>query len=260
MKSYLVFLDRSVLFKKPISCFYALASLILPFSFLGYIIQWREAIMSVTILFIASVCAFLVLLAAGLSGALIWWHRRISRDEGQRFYPNLRRFIQTLGEWAGTVFAITVFGMSIVYLLFVRDHYTLSLPLISLPVPIPFTVMNLGFGGPIFGFLLIIATKIFLFILDLLVKLLGSIWKLLLRIVLYYYRCVVKIHRTIEVNTQIWAGVLWIISAVVVGFGIYVTYRLMGSPFNILLAGLVPLALGLGFMAFLAAKRRNPEA
>ena len=258
VKAYLAFIDRNALFKKPISCFFSVSSLLLPVTFIFVILHLRDIIFDNTNVFIASILALLILFAAGFIGALIWWHRRINLNEGPRLYVNLRRFIQTLGEWTGTLLAIIVCGAVIIYLIFIGGEDTLIVPM--LPFPLPAINYVLALYGLIGGFLIILATKIFLFLLDIVVGLLGRIWNLFVGIILYYYRCIVKVHRTIELNTSVWIGLVWFFSAIVVIAGLILCFKLIGTSLGIYLLGIIPLALGLGLMAFLVVKRKNYDA
>ncbi|MDR0496414.1 MAG: hypothetical protein LBH42_02235, partial [Treponema sp.] len=106
VKPYLGFIDTSVLFKKPVSCLFAIVSLLIPVYFLMLLIQYDIFQSGQGKLIGAGISVFAVLLFAGVFGFRIWWLRRIKRDEGPKMYPNFRRFVQTLGEWEGTLFAI----------------------------------------------------------------------------------------------------------------------------------------------------------
>ena len=258
VKAYLGFIDTNALFKKPISCLFAILSILIPLSFLFLIIHLKDIIFEDTQVFIASILTLLVLFGAGFFGALIWWHRRINLDEGSRLYVNLRRFIQTLGEWTGTLLGIIVFGVTVIFLIFFEGKDTLISPLL----PFLFFEINyaLPFYGLIGGFFIILATKIFLFLLDILVRLIGKIWNILVSIILYYYRCIVKVHRTIELNTSVWIGLVWFFSAAAAITGLVLCFKLIGASLGVYLLALIPLALGLGFMAFLVVKRKNYDA
>ena len=269
VRSYLGFIDNNVLFKKPISCFYAMLSVFIPLSFLIQIIRYRDLIFENTRLFLACILVLVVLTVAGIFGALIWWYRRIVRDEEPKFYPNLRRFIQTLGEWTGTILAIIVFGCVSTVLLLLKDEFILidsMLPLsmfsvyAPFPMPVPALDFTLALYGVLGGFLIIIATKIFLFLLDILYSIISKLWSLLVRIIQYYYRCIIKIHRTIELNTTVWIGVIWLFAAAAAIIGMVLCYRLRGADFRVYLLGIISLALGLGLMAFLVVKRKNYDA
>ena len=256
VRPYLGFIDTSVLFKKPISCFFALIGLLIPVYFLIQIIQYRILESGYVKLIAASILILAVLVFAGLFGFFIWWHRRITRDEGPKWYPNFRRFIQTLGEWTGTLFAIIVFGCVLILLLLLRDEYRMIIGML----PVPFYDLNftVALYGPIVGFLIIIATKIFLFLLDPVIWLVKQIWKLFVRIVLYFYRCIIKVHGVVEQNTPVWFGVIWLISVAVVAVGLVLCHALLRRPVPFLfLGGVFTVALGLGFMAFLVIKRKN---
>ena len=124
VRQYLKFIDTNVLFKKPISCLHAILSLLFPVAVLGLFIQ--SGIFKSDGKYVAAGIFILIILGfAGVFGAMIWWHRRINRDDGPKFYPNFRRFIRTAGEWLGTVLAISVFGAVLVLLIFLSDDYNL---------------------------------------------------------------------------------------------------------------------------------------
>ena len=258
VRAYLHFLDHNVLLKKPISCLYALLSLSLPFGGLYLLIQFSELLFNNGRMLFGAILIFLILLLAGCLGALIWWHRRLARNTGASLYLSFRSFILTLGEWTGTLTAILGFGFILIFALIFNE----GISLISTIYPIPISGLQFyyAFGALVLGFLIILGTRILIFIIDLLAKLLKSIWTLLLRIILYYYRCIVKIHRTIELNTSVWIGVVWLFSAVTVVFGLVLSYRLLGSSLGTYLLGLIPLFLGLGFMAFLVMTRKKHDA
>ena len=257
VRSYLGFLDRSVLFRKPISCFFTVISFLIPLTFLVQFIQQRDFLFENPGLLLAWILILLVLTFAGIFGALIWWHRRIIRDEGPRIYDNFRRFLQTLSEWTGTVFAIIVFGCVTVITFLLKEEINTITSLIPFELPLPVIDFSFALFGLAGGFLIILASKILLFLLDLLVLLFLKIWKLIIRIVLYYYRCIVKVHSTIELNTTVWIGLVWLLAAAVVILGLVMCYKLMGAGFRLYLPGIITLALGLGFMAFMVVKRKN---
>ena len=257
-KSYLGFIDTSVLFKKPISCLAALVSLLFPVHFFFQIIQYDVFSTNNGKLIIAALLVLAVLIFSGVFGFLIWWHRRIRFDDGAKIYPNFRRFIQTSGEWAGTVFAINVlFCVLIPVLLLKNEYYYLAQLLIF---PIPGFDMTFALLGPVIGFLIIIASRIFLFLLDPIIWLVKKIWALFVRIVLYFYRCTIKWHGVVEQHTSVWMGIIWLLSAIVVVAGLSFCSILFIYPSStILWCGVITIALGLGMMAFLVIRRKNHE-
>jgi len=261
VKSYLNFLDTNVLFKKPVSCLFAIISLLIPVFFLFQIIQYRVFNSDSGQIITASILILIVLIFTGIFGALIWWYRRISRDEGHGWYPNFRRFIQTLGEWTATVFAIIVFFGVIIARIVAGDDYYNVVRMLSLPLPS--TDVTIALFGLVGGFLIIIATKIFLFLLDPIVWLIKQIWYLIVRIVKYFYRCVIKIHGVFEQNATVWIGVHWLISVLVVSTGLFLCYMLFSSPygsFGLAITAAIIVALGLVYMGFLVTKRKNIES
>jgi hypothetical protein len=258
-KSYLGFIDTNVLFKKPISCLFAIVSLLIPVYFLFQIIQFEIFKSNSGEIIGAAILFLLVLICAGIFGALIWWHRRIIRDEGPKPYLNFRRFVQTLGEWIATIFAIVVFFGVIILMIFGRNAIYSIVSLIPLPVP-PLD-LTMALAGPVIGFVIIIAMKIMLFLLDPVIWLVKQIWRLFVRIVLYFYRFVVKVHGLFEQNAPVWIGVNWLIAIVVVACGLILCTRLFTDPGrDIFLGAVITVALGLGLMAFLVVKRKNYDA
>ncbi|MCL2244694.1 MAG: hypothetical protein FWC03_09550 [Treponema sp.] len=257
--SYLGFIDTNVLFKKPVSCLFAIASLLFPVYLVIQVIQSGILKLESAKLITASILLILVFIFAGLFGSLIWWCRRIARDEGPKVYPNFRRFIQTYGEWIATVYAIIAFFGGII-LLFVAGEYFYSLAGL-LPIPVPGLEL-LIISGPLGGFLIIIATKIVLFLLDPLIWLIKKIWSLLVRIALYIYRCIIKAFGIFEDNTPVWVGVNWLIAVLVTFGGLILGFRLFSTgsiTFGSALGVALILALGLTFMAFIIIKRKKTE-
>jgi hypothetical protein len=249
VKPYLGFIDVNVLFKKPVSCLIAILSVLLPILFLNLVVRAGVFKSENGKLIAASILIVAILAFAGIFGALIWWHRRIHKDSGNKWYENFRCFIQTLGEWLGTVFAISVFFIAIVALVTLGEdaYYINSI----LPLPVPDIDFVIALSGPVIGFLIILATKILLFLLDPIIWLIRQIWSLFKKIVLYYYRCVIKLHGVIEQNTSIWIGFIWLISLATVIAGLVLLFK------EIILGGVISLALGLVLTGFLVIKRKQ---
>ena len=253
VKKYLSFIDTSILFKKPISCLHAALSLLIPLSVLGLFIQSGifDYFMEIKAgkYIAASILILIILGFAGVFGALIWWHRRISRDDGPKLYPNFRRFIQTLGEWSGTVFAISVFGAVLVLLIFMPEDYSMIAR--ALPFPIPGISIATAFYGPIVGFIIIIITKIILFLLDPVIWLMKQIWGLIKRVALYWYRFTISFFGTVEKNTPFWVGATWVLAVGVIIATLVLCFRYGG------LAMTIGLAAALAFMCYLMFKRKD---
>ena len=253
VKPYLVFLDTNVLFKKPISCLYAMLSLLFPLSVLGLFIQYGifDLFMEMKAgkYIVAGILILIILGFAGIFGALIWWHRRINHDDGPKLYPNFRRFIQTAGEWSGTVFAISVFGTILVLLIFMSKDYQMITE--ALPFPITGISIVTAFLGPIGGFVIIIATKIFLFLLDPFIWLIKQIWSLIKRFALYCYRFVLGFFGTVEKNTPFWVGATWVLAV-----GVIITTLVLCFTFGGI-AMAIGLAAALAFMGYLMFKRKH---
>ena len=252
VKSFLCFLDNNVLFKKPLSCLFALISLLIPLAALVWVIQseiFSLVAGSAEVIF-SGLLILVVLVGAGIFGFLIWWHRRIVRDESG-YYNNFKCFIRTLSEWLGVLIAIIGCAVTIILLLLFRDFFYL----LSAVLPQRFLAANFltVIIGPVTGFLIIIVTKILLFLLDLLVWLLSRIWGLFVRLVMYAYRCVLNISGVAEKHSSILNGVVWLLAAAVVIIGLVMCFRYTSFFLN----GVITLALGLGFMVFLFVIRRR---
>ena len=253
VKPYLGFIDTNVLFKKPISCLAAIVSLLIPVYVLSLFIQYGIFRQNEAKYIIAGILILVVLLFAGIFGALIWWHRRIIHDEGgHKWYSNFRRFIQTIGEWLGTFVAISVFGCVIVLMIFLSEEYYMVTEI--LPLPIYQVDIVAALYGPIAGFLIIIATKILLFLLDPIIWLIKQIWKLFVRIVLFVYRCVINTCGVVEKNTPFWVGLTWLLAVAAVVVTLYLCFVNYG------IAQVIALAVSLGFMGYLLFRRKNHDA
>jgi len=249
VRPYLGFLDTNVLFKKPVSCLLAIVSLLIPVYVLSQFLRFNIFESSESKFIIAAILIVLILAFAGIFGALIWWFRRINRDEGPKWYNNFRRFIQTYGEWLGTVFAISVFGIVIVLMALLSNEYYAITRIF--PFAVPDVDIITAFYGPIGGFIIIIATKILLFLLDPIIWLIKQIWLLIVRVVLYCYRFILGFFGTVEKNTPFWVGATWILAVGVIVTSLVLCFYIRGiAPF----AGL---AAGLAFMGYLMFKRKH---
>ena len=249
VKPYLSFIDTNVLFKKPVSCLLAIISLLLPIAALSLFLSSGVFRMGEAKYIAASVLIILIFAFAGVFGALIWWHRRINRDDGVEWYKNFRRFIQTSGEWIATVTAIIVFFSVITLISFLSNE--LHEIRRSISSSIPNIDILTAFYGIIAGFIIIIATKILLFLLDPVIWLIKQIWKLIVRIVLFFYRCVVSFSGTIEKNTSFWIGVTWILAGFAVIACLSFCYLFEG------IAPVIGLTASLAFMGYLLFKRKH---
>jgi len=256
VKPYLGFVDTNVLFKKPVSCLMAIISLLIPVFSLVQMIDAGLFKSGMGKLIAGGVLLLLVLFFAGIFGALIWWHRRITKNDGTQWYPNFRRFIQTLGEWLGTTIAIIVFlGILVVLLVLNKETYQIAR---LLPYYAPSLDFTTAIMGLIAGFVIIIATKILLFLLDPVIWLIKQIWALFVRVVLYFYRCVIKIAGTVEQNTPVWIGVIWLIAAAAAVTGLILLVKLFQFNYQIyFLAGISSLALSFILIGFLVIKRKQ---
>ncbi|MCL2265968.1 MAG: hypothetical protein FWC22_08000 [Treponema sp.] len=245
VKPYINFIDTNVLFKKPISCLSAIVSCLIPVYVLSQFISSGVFKIGDAKHIVAAILIVLVLTFAGVFGALIWWHRRIIRDEGPKYYDNFRRFIQTTGEWLATFLAISIFGIVIILLILLPEEYHLLT--YSIPFSIPAIDVITAFYGIICGFIIIIATKILLFLLDPIIWLIKQLWKLIVRAVLFLYRCVISLAGTVEKNTPIWIGVTWLFSiAVIITCLVLCFYFGTMAP----VIGLIASLIFLGYMLF----------
>jgi len=249
VKPYLSFIDNNVLFKKPVSCLFAIVSLVIPIYILSLFIQFEVFSSGIVNYIIAAILIVLVLAFAGVFGALIWWHRRIIRDEGPKYYNNFRRFIQTLGEWFATFYAISVFGIIIILMLLLPDDYYYVAG--AIPVDIPGVNIVTALYGPIGGVVIIVATKILLFLLDPVIWLIKQIWTLFVRVVLYVYRNILNFFGTVEKNTPIWVGITWLLAGAVVIAAVVLCFTHGG------LAPVIGLIAALAFMGYMLFKRKD---
>jgi hypothetical protein len=250
VKPYLGFIDASVLFKKPVSCLIAILSLLSPVLILNLLVRSGVFESEDGGLIGASILFVVIFLFSGIFGALIWWHRRIHKDNGPKWYDNFRCFIQTFGEYTGTVFAINVFFSIIAFLIILGEEVAYITNI--LPFPVPYQPdFSLAVAGPVIGFLIILATKILLFLLDPIIWLIRQIWNLFTKIVLYYYRCIIKLHGVIEQNTPVWIGFIWLVSLATVISGLVLLFK------NIIWGGAISLTLGLVLTGFLVIKRKQ---
>lgn len=242
---WLNFIDNSVLFKKPISCLMAIVSLLIPILAIVDIAQRENFFYEMRApLVIAIILAVIVLIIAGIFGVLVWWDRRIKLDVGPRMYDNLRRFIQTLGEFLATFVAIAVFGLGLVFLI-PRAYEGWAFFFV------PYVNYIWGYGpaaifiGPALGVVIIVATKIALFLLDPVIWLLRQIW----RYIKWFFRNVINIGIAVERFTPVWAGITWLFSMLVVFSGLSVAVVASG-----VVGGIIS-AFGFIFMGFLVFMR-----
>ena len=249
VKPYLHFLDTNVLFRKPVSCLAAIVSLLIPIFTLSQFIRFGVFESNEVKLVFAAILIIVILAFAGIFGAFIWWHRRITRDEGPKWYDNFRRFIKTSGEWLGTFFAISVFGIIIVLMIFLSESYQYVTDF--LPFQVPSINIAVAFLGPIGGFLIIIATKILLFLLDPIIWFIKQIWFFIKWIVVYCYRFIISFLKTFEKNTSFWVGITWILAVAVIIATLTLCFKVGG------IAPVIGLAAALAFMGYLLFKRKH---
>jgi hypothetical protein len=153
------------------------------------------------------------------------------------------------GIWTGTVFAISVFGVIIILMIFLREEYFFITQALYFPIP-DISIVTALFG-PIGGFIIIIITKIILFLLDPLVWLIKQIWGLIKRAVLYCYRFIISFFGTLEKNNPFWVGATWVVAVGVIIATLVLCFQFRG------IAPVIALAAGLAFMGFLMFKRKH---
>ena len=251
IQPFLYFLDNNVLFRKPVSCLAAITSLLIPVSVLVLFIQFEVFKSNDVGLVFACIFILAVFIFAGFFGALIWWYRRIIRDDGNDWYKNIRCFIQTSGEWLGTFTAISVFGIVIILTIFMSENYSAITG--YLPFPVPPLNVALALAGPVAGFIIIIGTKIFLFLLDPIVWVIKQIWTFIKWIVTYCYRLIDNLTKTVEKNASIWVGVTWLLAAAVIIAMLVLSFRVGGF------APVIALAVAFAFMGFLIFRRKHND-
>ena len=257
VKNYLKFIDTNVLFKKPVSCLYAINSLLAPVYFLILLIQYQVFESQITSLIVVSILMLLVFTFAGIFGSLIWLYRRINRDEGPKWYPNFRRFIQTFGEYSATLVAIIGFFTGIIIIIMSNTNdYRLFLS--YFPSLLNYYGLMLAPYSLVAGFLIIIATKIILFLLDPIIWLIKQIWSLIVRLVLYFYRTTLKAFGVFEENTSLWFGVNWLMAILVAACGLWLACGLIKNPsLPLSLGAIILIGLSLTYMGFMVIRKKK---
>ncbi|MDD8019977.1 MAG: hypothetical protein PHU81_02165 [Acidobacteriota bacterium] len=163
VKPYLSFIDQGHFFRQPFSWLYGLLA-ILNLIFPLYILFSKTDIFKGPFKFVLVFLLIWVVIAfAGWIGFQIWWDRMMkiaaSAATGAEFVatPIFSHFIQTLGEWFGTLFAIVGFGGALISMILVGDDGYSFLRLIGLRFP------GRGWLGillmPIIGYLIVIFTR-----------------------------------------------------------------------------------------------------
>jgi hypothetical protein len=105
--------------------------------------------------------------------------------------------------------------------------------------------------GPIGGFIIIIITKIILFLLDPVIRLITWIWGLIKSIVQYCYRVTISFFGTVEKNTPFWVGATWVLAVGVIIATLVLCFIFDG------IAMTVGLVAALAFMGYLIFKRKH---
>lgn len=165
IRPYLDFIDSGKLFRKPFGWLYgllALINLIIPFIVLYQAIDNRIFKAQAKFVFVF-IIVWLVLAFVCWLGFQLWWDRKdkvnLTSSENDDFIatPVFSHFIQTFGEWLGTIVGIVGFIFALLGTVFLgRDAYMLS--------------RQLGFGRsgvgwlaiillPIYGFLIIVVSR-----------------------------------------------------------------------------------------------------
>jgi len=161
---YLSSIDDGKFFRKPLSWLYsliALVNLVVPFFVL--VVFGRYFFRGGAIYFLGSVLVWLTIGGACWIGFQIWWNRKekinLSSSTGDDFIatPAFAHFIQTLGEWIGTLIGFLgfMFGIfSIIALGDLIDYFSdfLGVGFINMGM---FSVII----APVYGFLIIIITR-----------------------------------------------------------------------------------------------------
>ena len=165
IRPYLEFIDSGKLFRKPFSWLYgllALVNLILPFIILYQAIDNRIFRAPAKLVFVFIV-VWLVLSFVCWLGFQLWWDRKdkvnLTSVEDDDFVatPVFAHFIQTFGEWLGTLVAVVGFIFAVMGTLFLgRDAYYLSRQF-------GFGSMGVGWLAiillPVYGFLIIVISR-----------------------------------------------------------------------------------------------------
>ena len=257
VKNYLKFIDTNVLFKKPVSCLYAISSLLIPVFFLIQIIQFKVFESEIPSLIVVSIFLLLIFIFAGFFGSLIWYYRRIIQNEGPKWYPNFRRFIQTLGEWTATLVAIIGFFTGIIIII-MSNTGDFRIILSFMPLMVRSFGLMLAPYSLVVGFLIIIATKIILYLLDPVIWLIKQLWSLLVRVVLYFYRITLKVFGIFEENAPLWFGVNWLLAILVVAAGLWMGCKLLTSPsWPLAFATILSVGLGLSYTGFMILRKKK---
>ncbi|MDR1681499.1 MAG: hypothetical protein LBS12_06945 [Prevotellaceae bacterium] len=117
----LSYIDSGKFFRKPFSWLYvtfAVISVLIPFAALFFAIDAGVFDAGAGAIF-TFLLTWFVIVAASWVGMQIWWDRRekvlLTSAEGSEFpaIPVIAHFVQTLGEWAGTLTAIIGCGASL---------------------------------------------------------------------------------------------------------------------------------------------------
>lgn len=164
---YLSAIDEGKFFRKPFSWLYsliAIMNLVLPFYVLYLAIDNRIYNAGPKII-IGFILAWLTIGVACWIGFQIWWDRKnkttLSSSTGDDFIatPTFSHFIQTLGEWIGTMIGLVGFVFGLLSIIALGDAgYYLSrqLGMGSINMGILSIVI-----APVYGFLIIIVTRFF---------------------------------------------------------------------------------------------------
>jgi len=165
IKPYLTFIDNGHLYRKPFSWLYtllAVVNLILPI-YIFYQAADNRIFDAPAKFIIVFLLVWIIIAFASWISFQLWWDRKskviTTSSEGDEFVatPVFSHLIQTIGEWLGTWIGIVGFSVALLTTLILGDEgYYLS------------SLLGLGFMKtgflfiilmPIFGFLIIVATR-----------------------------------------------------------------------------------------------------
>jgi hypothetical protein len=162
---FLSYIDNGKLFREPFGWLYMILAVLnglLPFYILYKAIDSKLFEYGTAKMIAAFVLIWLVILLACWIGLQIWWNRKDSvlqsSQEGSQYpaTPVITHFIQTLGEWLGTLVAIIGCGFSLIATVFLGKQagYLGS----SLGLPFDGGIIGIILF-PIYGFLIVVTCR-----------------------------------------------------------------------------------------------------
>ena len=156
---------ESKLLKKPISLLFAFIGTLPFFLLLIKVLKdGKEGIMAKmaggeALPFVGLILLLLVFMALGFFSFLFWKKRRLKADTGDKFIPNISSFIDTLGTWLALW--ITVSSILVVFIINIFKMETGNLELSGKSFE-----WSVIFSSLIRGFIILIVTKIILFLIN----------------------------------------------------------------------------------------------